>query len=79
MIATVATSLAGAVVLAAAGAFAYRARRQRRTVRSLMIRTSNGIAESRYVRIGGIDQWIQIRGEDRANRSCCSCTEPGCP
>ena len=67
MIATVATSLAGAVVLAAAGAFAYRARRQRRTVRSLMIRTSNGIAESRYVRIGGIDQWIQIRGEDRAN------------
>jgi len=67
MIAAVATSLAGAVVLAAAGALAYRARRQRRAVRSLMIRTPNGIAESRYVRIGGIDQWIQIRGEDRAN------------
>lgn len=26
-----------------------------------------GIAESRYVRIGGIDQWLQIRGEDKDN------------
>jgi pimeloyl-ACP methyl ester carboxylesterase len=28
---------------------------------------TNGISESMYVRIGGIDQWIQIRGDDRAN------------
>ena len=27
----------------------------------------NGIAESRYVRIGGIDQWVQIRGENTEN------------
>lgn len=26
-----------------------------------------GIAESRFVRIGGVDQWVQIRGEDRSN------------
>ena len=67
MIATLATGLSGLVVLTMAGALAYRAICQRRTARSLVIRTPNGIAESRYVRIGGIDQWIQIRGEDRAN------------
>jgi pimeloyl-ACP methyl ester carboxylesterase len=31
------------------------------------IRTPNGIDESRYVTIGGIEQWISIRGENRAN------------
>jgi pimeloyl-ACP methyl ester carboxylesterase len=67
MIATLAISLAGFVVLTVAGALAYRAVCQHRTARSLVIRTPNGIAESRYVRIGGMDQWIQIRGEDRAN------------
>jgi len=25
----------------------------------------NGIDEGTYVKIGGIDQWIQIRGKDR--------------
>lgn len=29
--------------------------------------TQNGIHEARYVRIGGIEQWIQIRGDDRSN------------
>lgn len=28
---------------------------------------ANGIHEARYVRIGGIEQWIQIRGDDRSN------------
>lgn len=31
------------------------------------ITTPNGIDEARYVQIGGIDQWITIRGEDRNN------------
>jgi pimeloyl-ACP methyl ester carboxylesterase len=31
------------------------------------ISTPNGIDESRYLKIGGIDQWVTIRGEDRAN------------
>jgi pimeloyl-ACP methyl ester carboxylesterase len=28
---------------------------------------ANGIHEAGYVRIGGIEQWIQIRGDDRSN------------
>ena len=67
MVATLVIGLSGLIVLTMASALAYRAICQRRTARSLVIRTPNGIAEGRYVRIGGIDQWIQIRGEDRAN------------
>jgi pimeloyl-ACP methyl ester carboxylesterase len=33
----------------------------------MRIAAPNGISEAGYVKIGGIDQWIQIRGEDRAN------------
>ncbi len=54
MLTTVAASVAGVVVLAAASLLAYRAASQRRTARSLAIRTPNGIDESRYVPIGGI-------------------------
>ncbi|AIE85289.1 alpha/beta fold hydrolase [Fimbriimonas ginsengisoli] len=35
--------------------------------RVLEIRSDAGIDEGRFVRIGGIDQWIQVRGEDRGN------------
>lgn len=35
--------------------------------REMAIDTSHGVNESGYVRIGGIDQWVQIRGDDRAN------------
>ncbi|MGW4565311.1 alpha/beta fold hydrolase [Streptomyces sp. NPDC004561] len=45
----------------------YRALKRRTLARNLRITTPNGIDESSYVRIGGIDQWISIRGEDRAN------------
>jgi pimeloyl-ACP methyl ester carboxylesterase len=58
--------LAGFVALAWAGALGYRALCQRRTRRALLI-GPDGIDESGYVRIGGMDQWIQIRGEDRRN------------
>jgi pimeloyl-ACP methyl ester carboxylesterase len=47
--------------------FLTRGRTRRRLARELAIRTPNGIAEKGFVRIGGIDQWISIRGEDRAN------------
>lgn len=40
---------------------------QRKNARKLRLQTPNGIAESRYVVIGGIEQWISIRGEDRNN------------
>ena len=67
MIGIVAASVAGAVVLVAAGLLGYRAACQRRTARMLAIGTPAGITESGYVEIGGVDQWIQIRGEDRGN------------
>ncbi len=34
---------------------------------AIAIHTANGIDEGMYVKIGGIDQWIQIRGQDRKN------------
>jgi pimeloyl-ACP methyl ester carboxylesterase len=67
MIGLVAMSLASVIVLAVAAVLGYRASRQRRTARELVIGTAHGIAESRYITVGGIEQWIQIRGEDRAN------------
>ena len=33
----------------------------------LAIVTPNGIVEESFVQIGGLDQWAQIRGEDRSN------------
>jgi pimeloyl-ACP methyl ester carboxylesterase len=33
----------------------------------MRIDTTKGIDEAGYVRIGGIDQWVQIRGDDRDN------------
>lgn len=38
-----------------------------RNGRTYAITTPNGIDESTYVEIGGIEQWITIRGEDRNN------------
>ncbi|MEV6050172.1 alpha/beta hydrolase [Streptomyces sp. NPDC052107] len=45
----------------------YRALKRRALAKRLAITTPNGIDESSYVRIGGIDQWISVRGEDRTN------------
>ena len=49
------------------GALAVRALAQHQTAEALAIRTPNGIDEERFVRIGGADQWITIRGQDRRN------------
>jgi pimeloyl-ACP methyl ester carboxylesterase len=38
-----------------------------RNARNYAITTPNGIDEATYVEIGGIEQWITIRGEDRKN------------
>jgi pimeloyl-ACP methyl ester carboxylesterase len=64
------TMLGGAAALIAApavGGLAWRKARQRRVAKVLEIDTPNGIVEQRFVKVGGIDQWIQLRGEDRAN------------
>jgi hypothetical protein len=38
-----------------------------RNARDYAISTPNGIDEGQYVEVGGIQQWITIRGEDRNN------------
>ena len=38
-----------------------------RNARDYAITTPNGIDQAQYVEIGGIEQWITIRGEDRRN------------
>jgi pimeloyl-ACP methyl ester carboxylesterase len=67
MIGIVLSGAAGMAALAAAVSLAYRRLRQRRVARTLVIDTPAGIAEGRYIRINGVDQWIQIRGLDRTN------------
>ena len=54
------------VVLTAAG-LGYRAYRQHVAADTFAIRTPNGVQEAGFVDIGGIKQWVQIRGEDREN------------
>ena len=38
-----------------------------RNTRNYAVTTPNGIDEANYVKIGGLEQWITIRGEDRKN------------
>src|SRR5262245_17411495 len=38
-----------------------------RNAREYAVTSSNAINEGEYVALGGIDQWITVRGEDRAN------------
>jgi pimeloyl-ACP methyl ester carboxylesterase len=40
---------------------------RKRTAEDYAISTPNGIDEARYLKVGGIEQWVTIRGEDRGN------------
>ena len=60
-------ALIGLVAAAAVAAGGYRAYRQNQNAHALLIRTRTGIQESLYADIGGLKQWLQIRGEDRRN------------
>jgi pimeloyl-ACP methyl ester carboxylesterase len=57
----------GALIVLVLAALGFRGWRQARVAASLAIRTPNGIDEAGFVRIGGIEQWVSIRGEDLAN------------
>jgi pimeloyl-ACP methyl ester carboxylesterase len=59
--------LAGVLVAVAAIGLGFRAYRQSLAAETLAIRSPKGVQEGEYVDIGGIKQWIQIRGEDRDN------------
>lgn len=65
MIGLLLTGATGASALV--GGLGYRKMRQRQVAAELTITSPNKIVEERFVPIGGIEQWIQIRGEDRAN------------
>jgi pimeloyl-ACP methyl ester carboxylesterase len=64
---TILGGAAGVVAAPVVGGLAWRKARQRRVAKALEIDTPNGIVEQRFVKVGGIDQWIQLRGEDRDN------------
>jgi proline iminopeptidase len=57
-------SLIVAIVLAA---LLYRAYLQHQVAEQRAIRSPQGIASLEHVRIGGIDQWIEVRGENVNN------------
>ena len=59
--------LAGILVVLAAAGLGFRAYRQHLAAQTLAIRSPAGVQEREFVNIGGIKQWIQIRGEDRDN------------
>ncbi len=64
---TILASVAAATAATLSAGLVYRRLRQRRVAQLLAIATGAGIVEERFIRIGGIDQWIQIRGENRDN------------
>ena len=61
--ATAAICLVAAPLLA----LGFRAYEQNETAHISAIRTPRGVQEAMFVRLGGVDQWVEIRGEDRAN------------
>jgi len=57
----------GVLVLLVAAGLGWRALRQHRLSEAMVISSPNGIDERGYVRIGGVNQWITIRGWNRDN------------
>lgn len=55
------------LVLVVVGLAGYRAVRQAQAAERLALKGPRAIDEAGFVRIGGIDQWVSIRGEDRSN------------
>lgn len=67
MLGIIAATTAATLAAPVAGLFAHRAVRRSAHARLMRIDAPGGIDEQGFVRIGGIDQWISVRGEDRAN------------
>ncbi len=45
----------------------YRSVRRRKVAAALRIASPPGVVEEGFVRLGGIEQWVGVRGEDRSN------------
>ncbi|MFI6443433.1 alpha/beta fold hydrolase [Kitasatospora sp. NPDC050543] len=67
MLSAILIASATALAAPAAGALGHRRLKQAANARLMRIDTPNGVDEQGFVRIGGIEQWISVRGEDRAN------------
>ena len=63
----VAMYVLAALILLVIVALGYRAWRQHENAVALAIDPKTGIAETMFVPLGGVEQWIQIRGDDRKN------------
>jgi hypothetical protein len=74
MIGTMLAGAAGTIAAPAVGGLVWRPARQRRVAKALVIDTPNGIVEQRFVKVGGIDQWIQLRARTATTPCCWSCT-----
>jgi pimeloyl-ACP methyl ester carboxylesterase len=57
--------LIGLLIIVIGAGLGYRAWRQQQTAEQIAIVMPNGIDERLFVRIGGIEQWTTIRGNDR--------------
>ncbi|MGC2810042.1 MAG: alpha/beta hydrolase [Bradyrhizobium sp.] len=66
-IATTLFCVAALVIAAVVAGLSFRAYRQQIAAQALLIHSPNGIQEGRFIDVGGIEQWVQIRGEDRNN------------
>lgn len=60
-------ALVAVVVLALASGLGYRAWRQHEAESLLRITAPDGIDERMYVELGGTEQWVTVRGQDRHN------------
>lgn len=67
MLLTVVVVVLGAVAAIVLGLAAFRALVQAGAARRLRLEGPGAIDEAGFVPIGGIEQWVTIRGEDRAN------------
>ena len=73
-IGTMLAGAAGVIAAPAVGGLAWRTARQRQAAKALEITTPNGVVEQRFAKVGGIDQWIQLRARTARTRCCWSCT-----
>ncbi|MFJ9693366.1 alpha/beta fold hydrolase [Kitasatospora sp. NPDC101183] len=67
MLATLSIATAAVLTAPAAGLLGYRQLKRARFAEQLRITTPQGIDESGFVRINGLDVWVSVRGEDRRN------------
>ncbi|MCY0994510.1 alpha/beta hydrolase [Nannocystis sp. ILAH1] len=67
MIGSILAGAAGVTATALAAGLGWRRQGQRRAAEGLAIAGPGGIVEEGFVRVGSVDQWIGIRGEDRTN------------